>query len=126
MALDTMEKEQCSKCGVDVRENTQFCYNCGSPVAGSEIEPTEAAETDVTPEAKAALDELAEKLSSSDDSGKLAKAAAERKQARVSRKKTKEIVWEEEGNSSGTLIVLISLLIAAFTALVVYFTIFWR
>ncbi len=128
MVKDPVERDTCSNCGVDVRENTQFCYNCGSPVDASGIAvaagPQDVNRSDA--ETKAALDELAEKLSNIDESDKLAKAAAERKQARVSRKKTKEFVWEENSNNSGTLIVLISLLIAAFTAFAVYFSIFWR
>ena len=28
-----VEKAECPKCGADVRPDTQFCYNCGGPVA---------------------------------------------------------------------------------------------
>ena len=27
-----LEKEMCSTCGVDVREGSQFCYNCGEAI----------------------------------------------------------------------------------------------
>lgn len=37
MAETTLEKATCESCGVDVRENTLFCYNCGTRVA---MEPT--------------------------------------------------------------------------------------
>lgn len=36
MAEKIVEKQFCGKCGVDVRPNTLFCYNCGSQVASDE------------------------------------------------------------------------------------------
>jgi hypothetical protein len=33
MAETSVEKNVCRECGVDVRPQTAFCYNCGKPVA---------------------------------------------------------------------------------------------
>ncbi|HTH51537.1 MAG TPA: zinc ribbon domain-containing protein [Pyrinomonadaceae bacterium] len=89
-----VDKEACSKCGAEVRENTAFCYACGNRVATEE--PVNG-KTEVDANTRAALDDLAEKLSSDEQpeaGDKLAKAAAERKKARVSQRKPKEFVWE--------------------------------
>lgn len=34
-----LEKELCSTCGVDVREGSQFCYNCGEAIDGGPPPP---------------------------------------------------------------------------------------
>lgn len=36
MAKAILEKEHCASCGVDVREGSQFCYNCGEAI---DLEP---------------------------------------------------------------------------------------
>jgi predicted amidophosphoribosyltransferase len=104
MAEAIVDNRTCSKCGAEVREGTAFCYACGEPVARDSAGISEnvtderlekAAPIDV--KTQSALDDLAEKLSSTDapeKSEKLAKAASERKKARVTQRKTREFVWE--------------------------------
>ena len=116
-----IEKEVCAKCGVDVREDTQFCYNCGGPVAadpgtdspvapesGTDATTTNGEETPASDETQAALDDLAEKLRAPDaddapEGDKLAIAAAARKKARVTKRQTKKVRWEprEDDLSAG-------------------------
>ncbi|MEQ1603649.1 MAG: zinc ribbon domain-containing protein [Pyrinomonadaceae bacterium] len=125
-------KEVCQKCGVDVREGTTFCYNCGSPLVEPEPAPVEIVmpeieETPVEDRSKAALDDLAERLRlDQDEDKKLAKAAAERKRARVSQRRSSQYTWESSDDSSGVLLLIGALVIAFFAGLVVFIAIFWR
>src|SRR5690242_1227298 len=94
------ENEVCGKCGAEVREGTTYCYKCGGRVAAEEPDATDT--NGVTPvlpaESKAALDHLAEKLKAEpagkDPQEKLAKAAEDRKKARVTQRKGRDFVWE--------------------------------
>ena len=94
------EKVGCGKCGAEVREGTTFCYKCGGRVAPDADIAGEANGSNAVlkPESKAALDELVEKLKgeppSTGPQEKLAKAADERKKARVTQRKTRDFVWE--------------------------------
>lgn len=140
MTEAVVEKATCENCGVDVREGTAFCYNCGVPVkaAGEEIEassqpvrslPDEQldAEPEMDPKAREALDDLAEKLKFDEEADKkLAKAAAERRRARVSQRKTsKEFAWQGEEGVPG-LLLLATAVIALFAIVIVLFTVFWK
>ncbi len=115
MAKAVVEKEVCSKCGVDVRENTQFCYNCGTQVA-----------TDA--DGKSVSNDNAEAVVKSDDKAsdekKLSRAAEERRKARVSQRKSNEYVWEPGGDFRLTF--LVAILITAVAAAVVFLTVFWK
>lgn len=113
-----MEKAVCPTCGVDVRENTLFCYNCGSKLETAA--PFEAnGTTTADDKTKAALDDLANKLSHTEsEEDKLAQAAIERKKARVTHRKRLEYKWEPRDDSSAS-----SLLFAAFVALAALFVV---
>ncbi|MGE3467173.1 MAG: zinc ribbon domain-containing protein [Pyrinomonadaceae bacterium] len=127
-----LEKAVCENCGVDVRENTLFCYNCGTSVAAveTEIEAPPDPEGAVTDEADPSEEELKElserfKVDEAEDD-RLAKAAAERKKARVSGRKPIQYVWKPEDDTGNRLFLLVSVLIAFISALAVFLTIFWR
>lgn len=120
-----IEKPVCEKCGVTVRENTLFCYNCGGPVAddGADENGPEQGEpvTDVDAKSRAALDDLAERLKVDElaDEGKLARAASERRQARVSHRRSREYAWEPRDDDSNRFVVLFAVAIAVVAAIVV-------
>jgi uncharacterized Zn finger protein (UPF0148 family) len=129
----TIEKPACGNCGVDVRENTLFCYNCGSRVVEDKsVESPLTVETNGlrsgnASKAQAALDDLANRLKNDELAGdKLAKAAAERRKARVRRRKSKEVVWEPNDDLSAGLILLLAVIITAITACIVFLVIIWR
>lgn len=136
MAEAKVVEAVCEKCGADVRENTAFCYNCGTPVVETEPivdEPDEIlieeSNGDYPAEdaTKSALDDLAERLKLDEEADdKLAKAAAERKKARVKQRKPKEFTWESSEDSSGGLLVVVALLISLVAGIVVFLTVFWR
>lgn len=118
MAKAVVKKELCSKCGVDVRENTLFCYNCGNKVstdpdvqALSSSDKAEATET-----AKADDKAAAEK--------KLSRAAEERRKTRVSQRRSNEYVWEPGGDFRLTF--LVAVLITVAVAAAVYLTVYWK
>lgn len=126
----TVENAVCAECGVDVRENTMFCYNCGSPVGEIPTQPLIASnvvEPEVDDETQAALNELAEKLKIDEDAdNKLAKAAAERKKARINQRRSTEYTWEPTEESSTGLIILLAILITLIAAGIVFLTVLWR
>jgi uncharacterized Zn finger protein (UPF0148 family) len=143
MAETTLENAICESCGVDVRDGTQFCYNCGTPV--TEVEPIprpESAEsvdapieangtapvTDRRDEASAELDELSEKVKDddADEADKLAAAAAERKKARVRPRKKRSITWQPVEDGPGLVFIAGTLLIVVLTAVVVLLTVYWK
>src|SRR3954452_17294184 len=104
MAETTIEQATCENCGADIRDNTAFCYKCGSrvvaePEAETEQMPEEpqhitgetngSAEPEISDETRSALDDLAEKLKGDDaeNADFLAQASAERKKKRSSLRK---------------------------------------
>ena len=99
MMAETIENIVCETCGVDVRENTLFCYNCGSKLEVVASFETNGAVT-VDDETKSALDDLAGKLShGSESDDELANAATERKKARVMHRRRNEYKWEPHDDS---------------------------
>jgi predicted amidophosphoribosyltransferase len=128
--VETVEKEVCRECGVDVRENTTFCYNCGSRVAelpAATVPESNGSEPEVDAETRAALDDLAEKFKIDEEAdNRLAKAAAERKKARLSQRRSNEYTWAPVEDRSSGLILLVALLITVITAVIVFLTVVWR
>ena len=145
MPNTTIEKAICHECGVEARENTQFCYNCGtarieaqSVVDGQEGEdgtgqgPTKEASVDsssngtVSPSGTA-LDELTARLKAEEPvDEKLAQAAEKRRKARVIRRQPKRYKWEPETDMLAARLLVFSVLIAFVAAVVVLITIFWK
>ncbi len=124
MAGTITEKATCTKCGVDVRDGTTFCYNCGSTVA--KLPVTESDESNghaAIPKPDAAT--LAEPVKvDGDDARKLSSAADQRRKSRVGLRKTKEYVWEPTDDSR--FIVLAALMIVVIAFAVVFLTVFWK
>ncbi|CAN5288993.1 hypothetical protein BH20ACI2_BH20ACI2_10070 [soil metagenome] len=155
MSRSVVEKAVCEECGVDVRESTLFCYNCGNPLEDPELSgqlddgrvssiDTNAASEPVgkdatrsearinkgiKPEAKAALEDLAERIKieppATDDEG-IALAAASRKKARGAKKKAREYVWEPVEDPPGRLMLMIVAMITLLAALAVVATVVWK
>ena len=122
------EKAVCEKCGVEVRDGTTFCYNCGASLEKKSVIDDEMAaiwNRDGI-EAKPANEELAAatKIDDASADGKLSRAAEQRRKARVSQRKTKEYTWEPADDSR--FVMLIALLIAAIALGVVFLTVFWK
>ncbi len=123
-----VEKKVCDKCGVDVRDDTLFCYNCGNRVA-SETEPAPAKlnGTVKNSESSRALDDLAAKLRSSDRAGAGTTAiAAKTRRSRISGVKGSIEVWEPASSAAGTGLLVGSLVVAFITLVIVFFTVVWK
>ena len=142
MSDPTIEKEVCKECGVEARENTQFCYNCGTPRTDLDSEQHDPApltkdESDTNESlngavseagTNAALDELTNKLKADElgNGEKLAQAAEKRRKARVVRRQPKQYTWEPAEELSAVTVMVLSLVIAMITAVIVLITIFWK
>ncbi len=129
MAETTVENATCENCGVDVRENTQFCYNCGKSFAETAAVLNGGEPVAISDDAKTALDDLAAKLKMEDAAASgdaLALAAEERKRARVTAKKPTETIWEETESGPGVFFFAVSLVIFLIVAAVVFITIYWK
>src|SRR5689334_12962345 len=119
MAETVVNTKVCTKCGAEVREGTAFCYACGGRVAPDETpDQSNGSTKPLDPEAQAALDDLAQKLKAEQPvptpENKLAKAADERKKARVTQRKTRDFVWEPRGDFP--LALLIALLVVVISS----------
>jgi len=130
--VKSKKKPVCPECGVPKRPNTLFCYACGSRVAegpvtiGALPEPNGSGKDQNTP-ARAALDDLADKFKiEPPDDDKLARAAAERKMARVANRPPKVFQWEEAEESGDRMIVLLAVLIFVIATAVVMLTVVWK
>lgn len=121
-----IEKATCATCDADVRENTQFCYNCGSKLDLDTSLETNGAVSTSDDNTKAALDDLADKLShGSESDDELATAAAERKKSRVTHRKRLEYKWEPREDSA-ILPVIFAAFVAFVALLIVILLVVWR
>ena len=153
MSRSVLEKAVCEECGVDVRENTLFCYNCGSRITETTADrstdegglssddessapirkPENLLEPSLgeqfKPEAKAALDDLAERIriepSAKEDSS-VALATAKRKKARGAKRKGREYVWEPIDDPPPRRMLLIVVMITFVAILAVFMTVVWK
>lgn len=123
---EVTEQIVCKACDASVRENTVYCYNCGSKL-DLEIElATNGTVAVADDNSKAALDELADKLShGSESDSDLAKAATKRKKARVMHRKRNEFSWEPREDSA-MLAVFFSAFVAFVALVVVILLVIWR
>ncbi len=121
-----LEKEACDGCGVDVRQGTLFCYNCGMRVAGDEPKVAGDVESEQTgAESAETVPESTNNGHSPDDADKLAAAATERKRSRVAHRKTAEYVWEPTTGEGAGLTFLVAIIIAVFALVVVLLMVNW-
>lgn len=123
---EVIEKVVCRTCDAAVRENTVYCYNCGSKLDLDIERGTNGAVAVADENSKAALDDLADKLShGSESDSDLANAATKRKRARVVHRKRNEFTWEPREDSS-ILAVFFSAFVAFVALVVVILLVIWR
>ena len=125
MSETITEKATCEKCGADVREGTAFCYNCGINVVESSA--AESGESD-TAQSDAVVSptegEPVESVKPDGAADKLARAAEQRRKARVGLRRTTEYTWERVDDFR--LVALAALVIGAIAFGVVFLTVFWK
>jgi uncharacterized Zn finger protein (UPF0148 family) len=128
MAEAVADKEVCQKCGAEVREGTVFCFACGGRVSTEEApQKTNGSVTELNVESKAALDDLANKLKGDAEApeNKFAKAAEERKKARVTQRKAREFVWEPRDDAPIGLLIAVGIILIA-AIVVILLTVVWK
>lgn len=125
MAEAILEKAVCFTCGADVREGTQFCYNCGKPITNG-LASTESDNFDKDQNKVDISEPRSERNEKNDKADKLVAAASERKRSRVGQRKPKKVVWEEPGSMSNRIFVLVCVLIAVIAASIVFLMLFVR
>jgi len=137
MAETTVQQQVCKACGVDVRPNSSFCYNCGSSVslesngndsvsdvwlresiAGEANKATEKESEIVKPNVVLKESET-EKAAALHEEGKLKSAAAMRQKAKSFQQKQVEIVWEDAENTSNVKFILAVILLLVFAGALV-------
>jgi len=120
MADAVLTLEKCAECDAEVREGTQFCYNCGKSVIAPQ---SEAEDSNVKAEAinVASVDDTAE-LENADKAARRASAAMERKRSRVSSKRQTKVVWEAPGPSADRVYLLVCILLFVIAVAVVALT----
>ncbi|MCU1290287.1 MAG: hypothetical protein JWN60_2516 [Acidobacteria bacterium] len=150
MAEIIVENQVCKTCGVNVRPQALFCYNCGSAISPNSSEnggkngksrikdelfsgkqQREVVEKTPVPDA---IDETqkpvsiekagsAEKKPDLIKDAKLKSAASLRNKAKSFQKKEIEIVWEEPEEKSGAAFALVALVIMVFAIVIVFLAI---
>lgn len=110
MTETATENKVCPKCGVEVRPNTLFCYNCGGAVVDPKSFPTvkdkllEEEQSEIYISAKNPRDT------------KLTSAASLRKKKESASAKTVEVVWEEPDSAPNPWFLVVALLLTIFAA----------
>lgn len=126
MMPEVTEKVVCKTCDAVVRENTVYCYNCGSKIDLDIDLGTNGAVVVADENSKAALDALADRLSHGTESDKeLTNAANRRKKARVMHRKRNEFTWEPREDSS-IFAIFFSAFVAFVALVVVILLVIWR
>lgn len=123
MTETVLEKVVCMSCAADVRDGTNFCYNCGKPVSNGLAMTEPLVDADPTEEIVPVLVKNEEKDAKTD---RFAVAAAERKKSRVGQRKPKKVVWEEPSPSSNRIFVLFCVLITAIASALVFLVVFFK
>ncbi|MBL8181409.1 MAG: hypothetical protein JNL64_07315 [Blastocatellia bacterium] len=128
-ALSTLER--CAECDADVREGTQFCYNCGKSVLVPQPDPEEVKVDSEALETVPETDEIVsaddtKDLENADKAARRASAALERKRSRVSSKRQTKVVWEAPGPSADRVYLLICILLFVIAVAVVALTTFLK
>src|SRR4051812_49059205 len=104
-----VEKVECPKCGADVRPDTQFCYNCGGPVAKEIVNDVPSTNGGA--------------ISKTDDEKRpapgLRSAREIKRRERVFERRTKEVVWEPVLTTPNTQLIVVAMIVILFTVAVI-------
>ena len=139
MTETSVKNSTCRHCGVDVRPNTQFCYNCGGAIA-PETESVLKKENVVKSSlGKNTIESVngdfskqTNKLDIADVTGKpidepqvekeveLKSAASMRRQSKTLQPKKVEIIWEEHENAPNVRYILVAIILTIFAAVILY------
>jgi hypothetical protein len=111
-----VEKAECPKCGAEVRPDTQFCYNCGGPVA-------EEIKRDAPAMNGAVLSEIVDEKTPAPG---LRSAREIKRRERVFERRTKEFVWEPVLTTPNRQLIVVASIVILFTVAVIILAFYLR
>ena len=129
-----VQEKVCGACGVEVRADTQFCYNCGesleedAPIAAPEggIEPAVIPSITSKDGAADVSERNGDNTSSADaPDSPMQSAASLRRRSRTATRKPVEVVWEPAGGTNITLIAA-TVLLVLFAGVMVILALYYR
>ncbi len=143
MAETLVENQVCNTCGVEIRPQALFCYNCGAEVAEEESsENTENPEilqkTEVLEEKKidsrkarkgritAVVNEKTDDKTAQNGNIKLKSAANLRNKARKLEPKRVEIIWEEHQDAPNLWFLGVAILLIIFAIVIFYLAMYLK
>lgn len=118
MADEIVQLDKCLECGSDIRENTQFCYNCGKSLV---IETVPDPVVEATANEESVNDEIGQPPVS-EGAEKRATAALERKRSRQGQRRPTKFVWVEPGQTANLVYILVCLIVFILAAVLVFLT----
>ena len=142
MAETLTENQICPACGVGVRPNSLFCYNCGGDVAENPhpvnghaaVSPLNAETSAKTTKLESlpienappppTIEKTAEIKAEVIEEPKLKSAATMRRQPKSIQQKQIEVIWEEPQGDSLLRLFLVTLLLLAFVGAIIYFAVY--
>lgn len=139
MAEATVENRVCNFCGVDVRLDTLFCYNCGSSVAPEVVVALKDKEEFGAPKSserfsadgngdrsKREVADVPIPKPNFQNEADLKSAAALRRKPKTFQPKRVEVVWEENENAPNGWFILAAILLALFAAAILYLAMYLK
>ena len=149
MAETIVENQICKACGIDVREGSLFCYNCGGAIASEiEVEKEDKKEkvSDVwlrenlvengkndqitnQSEEFITLEKVADKPIPKPDlqaEANLKSAATMRRKSATFQKKQVEVVWEENADAPNASFIVVALILSLFAVAVIFLAIYLK
>jgi hypothetical protein len=139
-----VDEQICSACGVGVRPDTQYCYNCGESLetrnrdvacdassVQSENGSDEAAKPVLIPNitSKDSVPESGrnrETTTTSAASQPLQSASSLRRGTRGMERKPVEVVWERAGSGSNIMLIVATILLVLFSAAVIGLALYYQ
>ena len=121
----SVEEKTCSKCGAEVRHDTQFCYNCGESVGEEAIPSPDDASLKTDAPLTASIPSVVDnaqtngQFSPAVDDQELTSAASLRRKGRAPQRKTTEVLWEPSGNRVNLPLIISTIVFAVFTVVVI-------
>lgn len=127
-----VEEKICQACGVGVRTDTQFCYNCGATLdeEAAMATPDDRTKPDVIPDitskdSSPESSSLNSEGTANSSSERLPSAASLRRRSRSIERKSVEVIWEPAGGVNVVLIIA-TILLVLFSAAVVVLALYYR
>ena len=131
-----MGEKPCDRCGAELRQDTQFCYNCGAPVepvaipqpgtAGAMIGKPSETFSGKEPASPAISGNGGVSHVLSPAEPNLRSAASLRRKGRPPERKYVEVIWEPAGDRTNWILIASTIFFLIFAVLVVGVALYFR